>query len=428
MIGLDFGTTNSAIARAQGGDVELARFSLLGQPTSTFRSVLYLSIDERESMRVPGVFAGPQAIEQYLDEGATGRYVQSLKSLLPSRTFESTQVLGTSYSLEELIAAIVRGIRDGAKQQWGELGDRAVVGRPVRFVGADTPEDEAHALGRLREALGLAGFTDVAFEYEPIAAAHAYSRRLDRDETLLVADFGGGTSDFCVLEVGPGARRKPSAERILATDGVGLAGDRFDARIVEHVVAPRLGRGSRYRGMTGDWFDIPDWLYVKLASWHDLSFLRADRPLQTLREIAGTAERKAELEAFVELVEHNLGYYLYDAVDHTKRRLSDAPTAHLTFDEGALAIDADIDAVDFETWLQDDLDEIVLALDRCLGKANRMPDQIDRVFMTGGTSFVPAVREIFVDTFGADRIASGNELTSVASGLALRAAELAGEA
>ena len=426
MIGLDFGTTNSAIAVARDGEVELAQHRLFGTPTTTFRSLLYLSIDERESMRVPGVFAGPAAIEQYLEEGATGRFVQSLKSLLPSPTFESTQVLGTSYTLEELIALIVGSLRARAEAQFGALDGVVVAGRPVAFVGADTPEEDARAEARLRDALALAGFPEVVFELEPIAAAYSYARRLTTDETLLVADFGGGTSDFCVQRVGPGAATLPARERILATDGVGLAGDRFDARIVEARIAPLLGRGGQYRGMTGEAFDIPDWLYRKLASWHDLSFLRSGKPLETLRDMARYADAPEKLASFLTLVENNLGYYLYDAVEATKRGLSDESEARLAFDDAGLDIDERITRGDFEGWIQDELDQICLALDRCLGKAGTSPSDIDRVFMTGGTSFVPAVRELFEDTFGPEKLADGEALSSVATGLALRAEELGG--
>lgn len=424
MIGLDFGTTNSAIAVARGGGIELAKHRLFGKETTSFRSLLYLSIDERESMRVPGVFAGPAAIEQYLEEGATGRFIQSLKSLLPSTTFESTQVLGTSYTLEELIALIVSRLRERAHAQFGSLDGVVVAGRPVEFVGADTPEADARAEARLRAALARAGFPEVVFEFEPIAAAYSYARHLEHDETLLVADFGGGTSDFCVQRVGPGAAALDPRDRILATDGVGLAGDRFDACIVEERIAPSLGRGGQYRGMTGEAFDIPDWLYRKLASWHDLSFLRAGKPLETLRDMSRHAHEPEKLASFLTLVEENLGYYLYDAVEKTKRALSAAPDARLHFDDADLDIDQDIERADFEGWIQDELDQICLALDRCLGSAGVAPNEIDRVFMTGGTSFVPAVREIFADTFGAEKLADGEELTSVATGLALRAAEL----
>ena len=425
MIGLDFGTTNSALAVSRNGTVELAEFSLLGRPTTSFRSILYLSIDERRSMREPGIYAGPAAIEQYLEEGASGRFVQSLKSLLPSRTFESTQVLGTVYDLETLISEIVSALRSSAERQFGPLGSAAVVGRPVEFVGAKTEADEEYSLGRLRRALALSGFDEVEFEFEPVAAAYSYAQGLEVDETLLVADFGGGTSDFCVMRVGPGTAGWEARDRILSTDGVGLAGDRFDARIVEAVVAPALGRGGYYRGLGGKQLDIPDWLYVRLANWHELSFLRAPKPLGTLRDLAKNAVEAERLQAFLALVEENLGYYLYDTVEGAKRALSSAPTADLNFHESDIDISCALDRLDFEGWIADELDALALALDRTLSKAGLRPADVDRVFMTGGTAFTPAVREIFDDTFGPEKIASGGELTSVATGLALRAAELA---
>jgi hypothetical chaperone protein len=230
------------------------------------------------------------------------------------------------------------------------------------------------------------------------------------------------------MRVGPGTDGWEPRDRILATDGVGLAGDRFDARIVQAVVAPALGRGGQYRGLGGKELDIPDWLYARLANWHELSFLRAPNPLGTLRDLAKNALQPDRLTAFLALVEENLGYYLYDSVEGAKRRLSDTTTVNLEFRESEVDIDASLKRDDFEYWIADDLDEIALALDRALSKAGTKPSEIDRVFMTGGTAFTPAVREIFEDTFGPDKIASGGELTSVANGLALRAAQRSGSA
>ncbi len=424
MIGLDFGTTNSALARATSDGVQLAEFSLLGQPTTSYRSILYFSIDERVSAREAGVFSGPAAIEQYLDEGATGRFMQSLKSLLPSRTFETTQMLATTYELEALIAEIIKGIRSASERQFGDIGRAAVVGRPVEFVGARTPADTDFALDRLRRALAMADFEDVVFEFEPVAAAYAYSQRLTEDETLLVADFGGGTSDFCVMRVGPGANSMAAGASLLATDGVGLAGDRFDARISEAIIAPELGRGGEYRSWDRKSVPIPDWLYQRLSSWHELSFLRAEKPLATLREIAKNANEPAKLGAFLNLVENNLGYHLYDHVESSKRALSENDTATLQFDEADLDIEAEFTRVAFESWIAPDIAEIEAAMTRALTTAGVDASQVDRVFMTGGTARTPAVRQLFIDAFGEHKLAGGEELTSVATGLALRARDL----
>jgi len=189
------------------------------------------------------VFAGAPAIDRYAENEGEGRLVQSIKSHLASATFTRTMISGKTWTLEALIAEFLRGLRAGAG---APLGARAVVGRPVRYWGAGSEPDDARAVGRMRAALLGAGFTDVVFEFEPIAAALRYAARLDHDELLLVADFGGGTSDFSLVRVGPGVSPgDPNA--ILATGGLAIGGDAFDARIIDAVVAPALGRDTSSR-------------------------------------------------------------------------------------------------------------------------------------------------------------------------------------
>jgi hypothetical chaperone protein len=213
-IGVDFGTTNSAVAIADESSAHLVPFSSAAGPRPTFPSVLYF---ERRSHSV----AGAAAIEHYLASEAKGRFIQSLKAYLGDKTFEGTGIGSQHYTLEKLIALI-------AKHMSEELGfaswpkpRRIVLGRPVHFSLPADPELDAFAADRLLAAIGMAGFDEIVFEYEPVAAAYAYEARLQRDELILIGDFGGGTSDFTIISVGPGVRargRRPSD--IVGTDGV----------------------------------------------------------------------------------------------------------------------------------------------------------------------------------------------------------------
>jgi len=213
-IGIDFGTTNSSIARAGGdGEMELARFSAAAGLTDAYRSILYLEQVKERGVSHTKSWSGPAAIEEYLAAETKGRLIQSLKSFLTSRTLKSTEVFGRRMTLEELIARILRDLREKAEAQFGAAVGAAVVGRPVRFVVADTAEDSDFAEGRLREAFGIAGFRNIEFELEPVAAAHYYESTLDHDELILIGDFGGGTSDFSLLRVGPEIRRRGRAIR-----------------------------------------------------------------------------------------------------------------------------------------------------------------------------------------------------------------------
>src|SRR5207302_7507401 len=186
---------------------------------------------------------------------------------------------------------------------------------------------------RLRTAIAAAGFDEISFEYEPVAAAYYYESRLDHDELVLIADFGGGTSDFSLVRVGPGAR-KDGARRILGNDGVGIAGDALDARILHHVVAPALGLGTTYRSMMGKELEMPVWIYGRLLRWHHLSFLKSKKTTEMLDEILDQSNEPAKIDALVHVIEHDLGYHLYRAVERAKVELSSSARARFALHDG----------------------------------------------------------------------------------------------
>jgi hypothetical chaperone protein len=428
VIGLDFGTTNSAIAMSTpGGPTTLATFTGDGYRTTTFRSVLYFDPEVLTPNRKPRAVAGPAAIDSYLKADTRGRLMQSMKSHLASRLFRETYVFGTKYTLEELIAIILGELRAAAEAQFDDLGGRVVVGRPVHFSGAGSVEEDAFALSRLRAALQWVGFDEVVFEYEPVAAAYEFEGQLDHDELVLIADFGGGTSDFSLMQVGPGVRRRGhSARNILGTDGIAIAGDTFDSQIVRHVIAPWLGQGSEYRSAFNKILPVPAWLYTNLERWHYLSFLKSKKTMQMLTELRLQAFEPEKIAALMHVIEDDLGYHLYRAVEQTKIELSEREASMLAFRDAALAIEHEVDRDQFEGWIGEGVAAIAACLDRLLAQTGVTPGDVGSVFMTGGSSFVPAVRHLFEARFGAARIRSGGELTSVAKGLALRALDLYG--
>src|SRR5689334_1133035 len=224
-VGLDFGTTNSVIALAdRTGAVRLATFKADGAETDNFRSVVYFEQHREGLKRTTTSLSGTYAIARYLEADQKGRLMQSLKSYLASRLLRSTNVFGRQYLREELLAFVLRSLREHAEEMLGPLGSKAVGGRPVCFAGADSQPDDQWALTRLKAALSRAGFDEVTFEYEPVAAAHFYESQLDHEELIMVADFGGGTSDFTLMKVGPAMLRTRSQKRVVGTDGVALAG------------------------------------------------------------------------------------------------------------------------------------------------------------------------------------------------------------
>ena len=425
-VGLDFGTTNCALAVvAPDGAPRLAYFSGPDGDTATFRSILYF---DRDDSRAPvAVHAGPGALVHYLErEEHDGRLVQSLKSFLASRLFSATRIFDQTYRLEDLIGLLARNLRENAERSLGMPIEHAVVGRPVHFVGARSDEDDKVAETRLRAALHNAGFRNITFEYEPVGAAYHYERGLERDERILIADFGGGTSDFSLLWVGPSYRARRS-EAILGHDGVDVAGDAFDGKIVRHKLAPLLGRGSEFESLYGRRLPVPGWIYVHLERWHHVSFLKSPSTMQLLLDLRREAVEPAKLDALVRIVEEDLGFMLYRAVERAKRELSEQSAARLRLEHDVLTLDAEITRAEFDGWIADELAKIAGCVDRLLARHSLTPAQIDRVFMTGGSSFVPAVRALFEQRFGEEKLRGGQELTSVASGLALRASELMGE-
>ena len=421
-VGLDFGTTNSSLAVSDGGGhVRLTRFPYSRGVTEAYRSLLYLEKVKQGARSIVRSWSGPSAIERYLEADDKGRLVQSLKSFLTSRTLQSTEVFGRQRSLEDLIAIILRDIRSEAERQFGQPLTEVVVGRPVRFVGADEIADDLFAQSRLELALRTAGFEKIAFEFEPIGAAFHYESTLDHDEMLMIGDFGGGTSDFSLIRVGPTLRhRGRTPEDLLVNDGVGVAGDSFDARIIRHLVSPALGDGTSIRSW-GKVLPVPTWVYRRLERWHHLSLLRGKEILDMLRSVRAQAMEPERIEGLLYLIEHDLGYRLHQAVQQVKVVLSSEEQAVFRFLDGDVYIEAPVTREEFESWITEELAAIEQCVDRILSKAGLNARDVDRVFLTGGSSFVPAVRRIFEARFGAGRISYGDEFTSVARGLALRA-------
>ena len=420
--GIDFGTTNSAIAVAdEQGQSRIVPIDWKGAALEVFRSVLFYDLEEVGSIRRLLHFAGPAAIEGYLQTGGVGgRFIQSIKSYLADPNFTQTSVFGTSRSIEDLIADILLVLKRTVEAQIGPVDGPVTVGRPARFVGDRAREQLA--LDRLTRAYRQAGFDEISFEFEPVAAAFHVEAGLDRDELVLIGDFGGGTSDFCILRIGPGAhRRGDRAGDILAVSGIGIAGDAFDARIIDHAISPGLGRDAQFRGVTGDFLPMPKWLYSEVAHWHRLAFLDRPQTRTLFREIMPTVTEPEAVQGLQALIEDRQGFRLSRAVEAVKVALSSADETVLTFDIGPARIRRPVSRKMFETWIEPDLARTDEAVAATLSQAGLQASAIDRVYLTGGSSRIAAVRRRFADRFGADRIADTDALAAVAGGLALSA-------
>ncbi|WP_298163982.1 Hsp70 family protein, partial [Novosphingobium sp.] len=294
-----------------------------------------------------------------------------------------------------------------------DLPDRIVVGRPVRYVGSQP--DPLLARKRYDAMFALLG-RPVHYVYEPLGAAYGFAARLSDPATLLVADFGGGTSDFSIVRVeAPGTARRCTP---LGSAGIGIAGDRFDYRIMDHLVLPLLGKGGTYRSFDKV-LEIPAGHFTDFGDWSRLAMMRNRRTLAELDKLRRSATDPAAIGRMIAVIEHELGHGLYEAVGKLKRALSTQDHAEFRFESDDLTIAADVTRAEFESWIAPDLARIAETVDGALVAAGLAPEQIDHVFLTGGSSLIPAVRALFEQRFGAGRIACGDELTSIAHGLAL---------
>jgi hypothetical chaperone protein len=417
-LGIDFGTTNTVLALAdRHGAARLAHFPAPEGELFAFRSCLsFHAPPERPSDRQ--IAAGPWAIEAYVEDPAETRFIQSFKSFAAQESFSETQILGRRYRFEDLLSTFLLKVRDYAGGALAAIPDRVIIGRPVTFVGA--APNEALALSRYETAFHRMGVQEVLYAYEPVGAAFFFARELDHDATVLVGDFGGGTSDFSIIRF----EREAGAMRAipLGRAGVGVAGDAFDYRIIDNLVSPQLGKGSSYQTF-GKVLPIPNKYYSAFARWDQLALLRASREMREIRALLREAVEPEKIGRLVETLDENYGYQLYRAVSKLKETLSREPGALFEFRAGSIEIVAPVARAAFEGWIAPELAQIETAVDAALASANLPAERIDRVFLTGGSSLVPAVRAIFHRRFAPDRIETGAELESIASGLALMARE-----
>ena len=414
-IGVDFGTSNTVIAMATpDGTVETVRFDHHGSSLSVFASALTFWPERAGSGLPPKVEGGPWAIDLALEGHGFHRFIQSFKTFAASRAFTSTAIFGQRFLFEDLLAAFLRTLFRHADGAIGLEGAEAVIGRPVSFAGANP--DDALAMTRYREGFGRFGARSARYVYEPVGAAFSFARTLDGDATVLVADFGGGTSDFTLVRFA----RHAGVLRIepLGQGGIGIAGDTFDARIIDHVVSPRLGKGMNYKSFGKD-LPVPNRYYSKLSRWNELALMKGSSDMRELGELARASADPGPLEDFITLIEFDLGLALARAVSEAKLALSSKAHVEFRFSEDGIDIGAEIARADFETWIAPDLERVAATVDKVLADANVAPSEIDRVFLTGGTSFVPAVQTLFATRFGSARLVSADQFESIASGLAL---------
>jgi len=411
-IGLDFGTTNTVATMLNAeGQVEAVHFDHDGEAFDAFRSVLCFSETDDGASRRTQVEAGPWAIDRFVETAGDCRFIQSFKSFAASAYFKDTLIYNRRLKFEDLLTRFLERVSGHGGV---DFPGRVVIGRPVSFAGA--APDEALARTRYETALRAVGFEEIHHVYEPVAAAYYFAQRLEADATILVADFGGGTSDFSVVRFSVG--KSGLDYRPLAHTGVGVAGDAFDFRIIDQVVTRALGKGSEFMSW-GKALPVPNAYFEKFSRWHELSVMRHSRDYRELQELLRDSLDPERIRAFLAFLDADAGYAMYRAVSAAKMELSHADEAAFSLHAAGVDIERTIARAEFETWIAPELEAIGACVDRALGEAGLTEAAIDRVFLTGGSSFVPAVRALFETRFGAAKIETGDQLVSIAYGLSL---------
>lgn len=410
---IDFGTSNSLLCgvTARAVDAPLALDPHASDP-SVFRSILFFSESSEQ-------YFGAEALERYVAEGMHGRFLRSLKRFLPMPSFEETRIGSKAVRLEELIGVFLREMRKRANQHYGTDVRRALFGRPARFSESD--ENDALAQDRLEAAANFAGFDEVHFCPEPIAAAYDFRNLLTEPKLVLVADFGGGTSDFTVTRLVPG---ETEAE-VLAMGGVSVAGDAFDGSIMRHKVSRHLGSQVKYKVPFGsNVLSMPRPLMESLCSPAETCLL-AQRDIMTfLRDIKSGSlgpDDKQHIEQLLCLVEDSLGFQIFETIEHTKRELSDHERTDFVFDYPGIDIKEPILRTEFETFSSPQVETILSSLDRTLSESGMTASDIDLVCCTGGTARVASLASGIQERFGPEKLVRLRSLHSVIQGLGQRA-------
>lgn len=404
--GLDFGTSNSAIGVMRGNALALAPVE--GEATLIPSAVFF---DYENKGRVQ---FGREAIASYIDQ-QDGRLMRALKSILGSSLINEKSMLGSRMvPLTEVVEIFIRHLKEKAEAFAGEELTAAVLGRPVRFVDDDDAAD-ARAQGVLESIAHKVGFRSLALVYEPIAAAYQYEETARREETVLIADIGGGTSDFTVIRLGPErSLRTDRTSDILANGGARIGGTDFDALLSLDAVMPRLGLGTH---LVAKNLPMPSGLYFELATWATINFAYTFKNERLLVELVSGAREPEKVARLLKVVRERLGHRIAFAVEDAKIALSDAARAMLSLDFIEDALDAVATRASFDRAIAEKTERLHKVAAACIKDAGLKPSNIDTIFFTGGSGRVPAVRAAIMRAAPDARATEGSDFLSVALGL-----------
>ncbi|WP_035384700.1 Hsp70 family protein [Ferriphaselus sp. R-1] len=406
--GIDFGTSNSTVGWLRPNHPPLLA---LEDGHATLPSVIFFNVEENSTS------VGRAALNEYL-AGYEGRLMRALKSLLGSSLMEGkTEVQGRSLPYMELLSQFMVELKRRAETAAGRSFDQAVFGRPVFFVDDDAAADRK-AEATLEAIARASGFKEVCFQYEPIAAAYHYERQIDREELVLVADIGGGTTDFSLIRLSPQrARNTDRREDLLANGGVHIGGTNFDRQLSLAGVMPLLG----YRSMLKRGLDMPSSHYMNLATWHTINQVYTRRTWAELQELYLDSQAPEALDRLLKLIRERSGHWLAIQVEAAKIALSDGEKVTLNLDKLTPNLQHTLTRLEFELASAQLVERIGTTLSTLLATAGVSHEKVDTVFFTGGASGVPMVRERIASLLPQARRIEEDLFGSIGAGLAVEA-------
>jgi len=407
---IDFGTTNSVVGVNNSGKIDMLP---LGRNTLETKTALFYSFEDKK------FYVGDEAIEELKLE-TMGRYFVALKSFLGSAEKIETTLGKKTYSLSDLISIILRSFKKRLEDYAKKEIDKVVLGRPVHFNDKDIQLDKK-AQKRLEEATLKAGFKEVKFIYEPIAGALAYEKSIEKEEVILVVDIGGGTTDYTIIRVG-GKNKKDRKEDILATHGCYIGGNDFDSKIVKNFIIKHLGFNSYYENM-GKKMQIDYALYSDFSHWHKFQKMYDSRVINSIEKYIYMAYDKEKISRLLELIKEGLYFDFSENIIQSKIDLSTQESTLINMDIFSSPFIENLNQKEFNRVIASDIDKIKTTLNETIKLAGVSFNQIDRVFLTGGSTLVPMVSQIYKGLFPKDKLIQTNVLSSVGYGLAIYANE-----
>tara|TARA_B110001454_G_scaffold181094_1_gene174957 strand:+ start:9553 stop:10833 length:1281 start_codon:yes stop_codon:yes gene_type:complete len=410
ILAIDFGTSHSLVgALHQGKRVDDLAIDPSSSDPTLMRTLLYFPNPDQ-------CFYGAEALKKYTELEMEGRLFRSFKSHLPNKNYLGTVFENRILSLENMIGLFLLELKKRAEDVLKTKVTKAVIGRPARY-SMDAAADE-FAIHRMKKAAEFAGFTDVKFVPEPLAAALEFRRGIHQDKTILIGDFGGGTSDFTIMKITPDEFQKKD---VLAVEGCPLAGDALDSVFMSSRLNRGFGAQTKYRlPMSSNLMTMPVSIMDRLNKPSQIVHLKERDTYEFIKEVRKCALRAEDKEAidrlFIMLEDQQI-FAFFEEIEKTKKNLSSKSTSSFKFDYPDLETNEVFSSVEFEDWSVKVKTEILSALDRCLKQADLKDSQIEHVFLTGGTAHVPFIQNEFIRRFGAEKMQTKNFFHSILSGL-----------